>query len=372
MRLLFKHEALSTERPAGEGVEYGDDDRHVRSTNGHGQGDAHHAGQGGGGAEHGQAGAHARVVQEVSHGSHVGGQQTGVESVSAGQHEGVGAQVTVQLSVGDQGSSEGDSTNVCTKEGGGLDHGGSRVGGKAGEMVNVCGNTGEDSGHTNQGVEGGDQLGKVGDLDLLGDGCSDGSSAQGSSHHLGEHLGVGLEKSKCGGDTGADSDDSKSVTEPGGGLGGQTSQGSDTAEAGGEVGHLVNLGESLRHSVAIGSQECGGGNTHQHWVLWGVGGSLEHVQHPLGDDEASKDVDEGDEGSRGGQSLNHIGGIVAAAHEKETADSGDAGDGVSDGHQRRVEGGDDAPDGVVADNTAQGEGGGHVGEGGTGRRCSPM
>merc|ERR1711868_10836 len=122
--VVVQHESLSTESPAGVGVQYGDDDRHVRSTNGHGQSDSHHAGQGGGGAEHGQAGAHARVVQEVSHGSHVGRQQTGVESVSAGQHEGVGAQVTVQLAVGDQRSSEGDSTNVCTKEGGGLDHGG--------------------------------------------------------------------------------------------------------------------------------------------------------------------------------------------------------------------------------------------------------
>ena len=37
-------------------------------------------------------------------------------------------------------------------------------------------------------MEGSDQLGQVGDLDLLGDGCADSAAGKSSGSHLGQHL----------------------------------------------------------------------------------------------------------------------------------------------------------------------------------------
>merc|ERR1712155_389602 len=133
-----QQEALGTQRPAGVRVEHSDDDGHV-GAGGHGEGDAHDAGQRGGGAEHAETHAHARVHHEVAHRANVGGQQTRVQGVAAGQHQGVGAQVAVKLAVDNQGAGEGDAADV----GGGLDHAGGGVRGEAGVVVNVGGDTGQ-------------------------------------------------------------------------------------------------------------------------------------------------------------------------------------------------------------------------------------
>ena len=160
-QVVVQHVALGTQHPAGVGVEHGDDLGHVGAADGHGEGDAHDAGQRGGGAEHAETHAHARVHHEVAHRAHVGGQQTRVQGVAAGQHQGVGAQV----------AGEGDAADVGAEEGGGLDHGGGRVRGEAGVVVNVGGDTGQHGGHAHQRVEGGHQLRQVRDLNLLRDGC---------------------------------------------------------------------------------------------------------------------------------------------------------------------------------------------------------
>merc|ERR550519_3086761 len=187
-QVVVQHEALGTESPARVGVEDGDDDRHVGSTNSHGESDSHHTGQGGGGAEHGQTDRHAGVVQEVAHGSNIGGQQTGIECMAARQHQRVRTEITVELAIGNQRPSEGHTSDESSQEGGGLDHGGSRVSGEAREMVDVGGHAGQHGGHADQGVEGSHQLGQVGDLDPLSDGCSNTSSGHGSSDDLSEDL----------------------------------------------------------------------------------------------------------------------------------------------------------------------------------------
>merc|ERR1719361_2302481 len=193
-------------------------------------GHPHHTGEAGSGAQHGQTAHHAGVVEEVSHGSDIGSQQTGVESVSARQHQGIGVEISVQLPVGNERPSESDSSDVGAEEGGSLNHGGGGVGCKPWEMVDVGGDTREDGGHADQGVERSDQLGQVSDLDLLGDGGSNGGPSDGCPDHLGEDLGVGLEDTESGGDTGAHSDDAESVPKSSGGLGRETSESSNAAE----------------------------------------------------------------------------------------------------------------------------------------------
>ena len=59
-KIQQQHKALGTQRPAGVGVQHGDDDGHV-GAGGHVEGDAHDAGQRGGGAEHAETHAHARL-----------------------------------------------------------------------------------------------------------------------------------------------------------------------------------------------------------------------------------------------------------------------------------------------------------------------
>merc|ERR1719471_60885 len=51
-QVVVQHEALSAESPSGVGLEDSDDDGHVSATNGHGEGDSHHAREGGRGGSH--------------------------------------------------------------------------------------------------------------------------------------------------------------------------------------------------------------------------------------------------------------------------------------------------------------------------------
>ena len=62
------------------------------------------------------------------------------------------------------------TSNVGSQKDGGFDHGCSWVCSKGGEMVNVGGDTGQNSGCANQGMESSYQLRKVSDFNLLGDG----------------------------------------------------------------------------------------------------------------------------------------------------------------------------------------------------------
>jgi hypothetical protein len=66
---------------------------------------------------------------------------------------------------------------------------------------------------------------------------------------------------------------------------------------------------------------------------WRIVWSSVNVEHPLHGDETAEDVDEGDQGSDGGQALDDIGGVVAAAHQVKCTNGRDARDGDVDGHQ---------------------------------------
>ena len=102
-----------------------------------------------------------------------------------------------------------------------------RVSGKAGEVINVGGDAGQDRGHANQGVEGGDELRQVSDLNLLSDGGSNGSTNTSCGCHLGKNLRVRLEETKGSGNSRCHTNNTKGVTEPGSWLGGKTAKGSN-------------------------------------------------------------------------------------------------------------------------------------------------
>ena len=78
----------------------------------------------------------------------------------------------------------------------------------------------------------------------------------------------------------------------------------------------------------VAKEEGGPGNGEEIFVLWRVVWSLEHVQHALGDEEATKDVDGGDECGGSSQCGRGRGGQVASAHAQETTDGSDARDGL--------------------------------------------
>ncbi len=90
--------------------------------------------------------------------------------------------------------------------------------------------------------------------------------------------------------------------------------------------------------------------------------SLEHVKHPLGDQEATENVDGRDECGASCQCLGSVGRIIATAHLKKTTDSGDSRNSVGDGHEGRVKGWSYTPNSVVSDDAAQAKGRGHGGE----------
>ena len=105
------------------------------------------------------------------------------------------------------------------------------------------------------------------------------------------------------------------------------------------------------------------GNAVQVVVFRRIGGSLEHIQHALGDDEATGDVDGGDEGGNSGQSLGRRVGHQSAAHDAETTGGGETGNGVGDAHKGGVQGGGHAPHRVVTRESGQAEGRHHLREG---------
>merc|ERR1719341_1678536 len=153
-QVVIQHESLSTEGPSRVGVEDSDDDRHVSTTNGHGEGDAHDARKSSSGAEHAHAHSQLWSHQEVAHRACISCQQASINSMPSWQHQWVGIQVAVELAICDQGASEGDATDVSTEEEGRLDHGGGRVGGKTRVVVQVGGKAGQHRSHANQRVEG--------------------------------------------------------------------------------------------------------------------------------------------------------------------------------------------------------------------------
>merc|ERR1719348_1517472 len=215
-QVVVQHEALSAESPSGVGVEDSDDDGHVSATNGHGESDSHHAGEGSSGAQHAKAHTKLRGHEEVAHGACVSGQKATVDGVSARQHQRVGVQVAVELAIGDEGPGEGDTADVSSEEECRLDHGGGGIGGKAGVVIQVGGKAGEHGSHADQRVEGSNQLRQVGDLDLLGDASAKDTTGASANCHLCEHLRAGLEKTKGGGNTAGHTDHAKSVSKPGG------------------------------------------------------------------------------------------------------------------------------------------------------------
>ena len=230
------------------------------------------------------------------------------------QHEGRRVEQTLEFAVRHQGAGEGDASDVGAEEDGALDHGGGRVGGEGGEVVDVGGHAGENGGHADEGVEGGDELGQVGDLDFLGDGGADEGAATRRHAHLGEHRLRGQQDAEGGGDAAADADHAQGVAEARRRLRGEAAEGPHAAERGGEVGHLVDLLVAVGDGPAVGAEEGGAGEAVQVVVLGRVGRPLEHVEHPRGDDEAPEHVDERDEGGGGGHSLDGVGRVVAAAH----------------------------------------------------------
>ena len=165
-----------------------------------------------------------------------------------------------------------------------------------------------------QRMEGSDKLRQVSDLNLLGNGGAEDATTSSDSCHLGEHLRVWLEQAEGGSNTRGYTNHAKSIAKPGSGLGRKTTEGSNTGKTRSKVCHLVNLRVALGHGVTIGTQESSGRDAHQHCVLRGVSGPLEHVQHTLGHDEPAEDIDEGDESCTSSQSLDGVGGIEASTH----------------------------------------------------------
>lgn len=76
--------------------------------------------------------------------------------------------------------------------------------------------------------------------------------------------------------------------------------------------------------------------------------SLEHVKHPLCDEETTAYVDARDESGRGSQSFHHVCWIVSSSHQKHSTNSCYSGNGIGNGHQRRVQWRDYSPHGVIA------------------------
>merc|ERR1719266_807257 len=169
MRLLFNMKP-SAHKAQRIGVQDGDDNRHVGATNGHGQSNTHNCGQASGRSQHADSSHVLCGVQEVSHGSNIGSQKATVQSVSSRQHQRGRVEQSLQFSVGHQRSGKGHTSNVGSQKDGGFDHGCSWVCSKGGEMVNVGGDTGQNGGGANQGMESSYQLRKVSDFNLLGNG----------------------------------------------------------------------------------------------------------------------------------------------------------------------------------------------------------
>merc|ERR1719295_1920311 len=129
----------------------------------------------------------------IAHRACIGCQQASIDSMPSWQHQWVGVQVAIELAIGNQGASEGAAADVSSEEEGRLDHGGGRVGGKTGVVVQVGGKAGQHSSHANQRVEGSNKLRQVSDLNLLGNGGAKDATASSDNCHLGENLRVGLE-----------------------------------------------------------------------------------------------------------------------------------------------------------------------------------
>lgn len=90
--------------------------------------------------------------------------------------------------------------------------------------------------------------------------------------------------------------------------------------------------------------------------------SSEHIEHSLGDNEATKDVDGGDECSGRCHSLDRVGRVEASAHLQETTDGSNTRNGIRNRHEWRVESWSYAPNGVVSDDGCQTQSRGHGGE----------
>jgi hypothetical protein len=124
----------------------------------------------------GDAGDVGRVHEEDAKRGDVGSHQTAVDDVTTRQHQGSRVEDTLELAVSHDGATEGDTSDVSSKEEGDLLGGGGRISFEVREVIDVGGDASEDRGDADQRVEGGDELGKVGDLNSLGDGCADGGA----------------------------------------------------------------------------------------------------------------------------------------------------------------------------------------------------
>lgn len=117
------------------------------------------------------------------------------------------------------------------------------------------------------------------------------------------------------------------------------------------------------NSEGVGGQERSeeetSGDSVEVVVLWGVSLSLEHVEHSLGDEETTSDVDGADEDGAGGECLGDGVGEETTSEAEETTGGGETGDGVGDTHEWSVEGGGDGPDGLVPSDGGESEGGDH-------------
>ena len=122
------------------------------------------------------AGTVGRVREEHSQRDDVGSHQAAVDRVATGNHDGSGVENSLKLSVGHDRPAEGHASDVGSEEESDLLRGGGRVSFEVREVVDVGGDAGEDCGNADQRMEGGDQLGKVGDLDAFSDGSADGSA----------------------------------------------------------------------------------------------------------------------------------------------------------------------------------------------------
>ena len=104
-----------------------------------------------------------------------------------------------------------------------------------------------------------------------------------------------------------------------------------------------------------GGEEHTSGDSVEVVVLWGISFSLEHVEHSLGDEETTTDVDGADEYGTGSEELGDGVREKSSSETEKTTGGRETGDGVGDTHEWGVECWGDGPDGLVPSDGGEGE-----------------
>mmetsp|Transcript_16084 Transcript_16084/g.35282 ORF Transcript_16084/g.35282 Transcript_16084/m.35282 type:complete len:405 (-) Transcript_16084:929-2143(-) len=296
---LVEDESFGAQSPARVRVEEGDHHGHVGSSDGSGHVETESStGDGAQGQTGGLSGGVSGGAESNQTGEGTGG-ETDVDHVSAGQHEGVRAQLLGELSVGDAGSGEGDGSHPGTEVGGYIVEGAQVTGVMHQEVSDGSGG----GGHTDKRVEGSHGLGEFGGSDLGGQVVTDSTSSTADHGELAVHRGIlGGHVHESGGHTGRHTTDADTDAEAGSLLGGETGDASHTSESGpqGEHGCQRGGGHTRGHESSTTNSGHRAGQEVVVVVLSGVVRATEHVEHLLRHNGSSHQVDSGE--SHGGGS----------------------------------------------------------------------